>query len=95
MDAGLDTFALNIPPNFQQDVLAGRSPRIQLNTDATRVSQAFSGSGYVQTIVTGEVQTWSERYRSTPVTPGARAGRPAGAFSPCSQRNGTPGPRSR
>jgi ABC-2 type transport system permease protein len=69
MDAGLDTFALNIPPNFQQDVLAGRSPRIQLNTDATRVGQAFSGSAYVQTIVTGEVQTWSQRYRSTPVTP--------------------------
>ena len=53
MDAGLDTFALNIPPNFQQDVLAGRSPAIQLNTDATRVGQAFSGSGYVQTIVHG------------------------------------------
>src|SRR6516162_2358883 len=69
MDAGLDTFALNIPPNFQQDVLAGRSPRIQLNTDATRVGQAFSGSNYVQTIVTGEVQTWSQRYRTTPTTP--------------------------
>jgi ABC-2 type transport system permease protein len=69
MDAGLDTFALNIPPNFQQDVLAGRSPRIQLNTDATRVGQAFSGSGYIQTIVMGEVQTWSKRYRSTPTTP--------------------------
>src|SRR5271166_1750868 len=69
MDAGLDTFALNIPPNFQQDVLAGRSPRIQLNTDATRVGQAFSGSNYVQTIVTGEVQTWLQRYRSTPDTP--------------------------
>ena len=38
-------------PNFQQDVLAGRSPAIQLNTDATRVGQAFTGSGYVQTIV--------------------------------------------
>jgi ABC-2 type transport system permease protein len=69
MDAGVDTFALNIPPNFQQDVLAGRSPRIQLNTDATRVGQAFSGSAYVQTIVTGEVQTWLQRYRSTPSTP--------------------------
>jgi ABC-2 type transport system permease protein len=69
MDAGLDTFALNIPPRFQEDVLAGRSPRIQLNTDATRVGQAFSGSGYVQTIVTGEVQTWSQRYRTTPTTP--------------------------
>ena len=69
MDAGLDTFALNIPPNFQQDVLAGRSPRIQLNTDANRMSQAFSGSGYVQTIVMGEVETWSARYRGTPTTP--------------------------
>jgi ABC-2 type transport system permease protein len=69
MDAGLDTFALNIPPNFQQDVLAGRSPRIQLNTDATRVGQAFSGSNYVQTIVTGEVQTFLQRYRSSPATP--------------------------
>lgn len=69
MDAGLDTFALNIPPNFQQDVLAGRSPRVQLNTDATRVGQAFSGSGYVQTIVTGEVQTWLQRFRTAPSTP--------------------------
>lgn len=68
MDAGLDTFALNIPPRFQEDVLAGRSPLIQLNTDATRVGQAFSGSGYVQTIVMGEVQSWLQRYR-TSVTP--------------------------
>src|SRR5947209_18059973 len=69
MDAGLDTFALNIPPRFQEDVLAGRAPVIQLNTDATRVGQAFSGSSYVQTIVTGEVQTFLQRYRSTPGTP--------------------------
>ncbi len=65
MDAGLDTFALNIPPRFQEDVLAGRAPAIQLNTDATRIGQAFSGSSYVQTIALGEVQTWLQRYRST------------------------------
>jgi ABC-2 type transport system permease protein len=65
MDAGLDTFALNIPPRFQEDVLAGRAPAIQLNTDATRISQAFSGSGYAQTIVMDEVQSWLKRYRST------------------------------
>jgi ABC-2 type transport system permease protein len=69
MDAGLDTFALDIPPNFQQDVLASRSPAIQLNTDATRVGQAFSGSGYVQTIVNGEVQTWLQKYRSNSQPP--------------------------
>ena len=65
MDAGLDTFALDIPPNFQQDVLAGRSPKIQLNTDATRVGQAFTGSSYVQVIVHGEVQTSLKHYRSS------------------------------
>ena len=64
MDAGLDTFALDIPPRFQEDVLAGRSPVIQLNTDATRVGQAFSGSSYVQVIVNGEVQTFLDRYRA-------------------------------
>lgn len=68
MDAGLDTFALDIPPNFQRDVLEGRQPTIQLNVDATRMSQAFSGSGYVQTIVAEEVQSFSLRYRAD-VTP--------------------------
>jgi ABC-type multidrug transport system permease subunit len=51
MDVGDDTFALDIPPNFQRDLLAGRPPTIQLNVDATRMSQAYVGSGYVQTIV--------------------------------------------
>jgi ABC-2 type transport system permease protein len=69
MDAGLDTFALDIPPKFQEDVLAGRSPTIQLNTDATRIGQAFSGSGYVQTIVNGEVQTFLQRYRANTPPP--------------------------
>src|SRR5262245_18372250 len=69
MDAGLDTFALNIPPNFQRDVLAGRSPTVQLNVDATRVSQAFTGSGYVQSIVRGEVEAFARRYRSDPRPP--------------------------
>jgi len=64
MDAGLDTFALVIPPNFQRDVLAGRSPAIQLNVDATRMNQGFTGSGYVQTIVNQEVEAFTKRYRS-------------------------------
>jgi hypothetical protein len=42
----------------------GRSATIQLNTDATRINQAFSGSGYVQMIVNGEVQTFVQRYRA-------------------------------
>ncbi len=69
MDEGLDTFALNIPPEFQRDVLAGKSPTIQLNVDATRMGQAFTGSGYVQAIVTGEVNAFVQRYRANATQP--------------------------
>jgi len=64
MDAGLDTFALDIPQEFQRDLLANRSPTIQLNIDATRMTQAFTGGGYVQSIVTSEVSEFMNHYRS-------------------------------
>jgi len=68
MDAGKFTFVLDIPPDFQRDVLAGRQPSIQLNIDATRMSQAFTGNGYIQQIVMGEVTEFLQRFRgeSTP-----------------------------
>lgn len=69
MDAGLYTFALNIPPGFQRDVLAGRQPAVQLNVDATRMSQAFTGSGYVQAIVSGEVNAFVARHRAAQTPP--------------------------
>ncbi len=69
MDAGLDTFALNIPPDFQRDVLAGRAPAIQLNVDATRISQALNGTSYVQSIVSDEVEAFSRRYRARTTLP--------------------------
>jgi ABC-2 type transport system permease protein len=69
MDSGTFTFALNIPPNFQRDVLAGRSPAVQLNIDATRMSQAFSGNGYIQQVVMGEVNEFVQRYRASTALP--------------------------
>lgn len=69
MDAGLDTFALVIPPEFQRDLLAGDAPAIQLNVDATRMSQAFVGSGYIQSIVSGEVQEFLRRHRADAAAP--------------------------
>lgn len=73
MDAGLDagdyTFVLNIPPNFQRDVLAGSQPDIQLNVDATRMSQAFSGSGYIQQVVIGEIAEFLQGHRGPSVPP--------------------------
>jgi ABC-2 type transport system permease protein len=69
MDAGDYTFALDIPPNFQRDVLAGRSPAIQLNVDATSMTQAFTGSGYIQQMATGEVNEFVQRYRAAAAPP--------------------------
>ena len=73
VDKGMDkdrfTFALDIPPNFQRDVLAGRNPQIQLNVDATRMSQAFVGSGYIQEITLGEVTAFVERHRGQATLP--------------------------
>ncbi|PTU75093.1 ABC transporter permease [Pseudomonas mangrovi] len=65
MDAGIYTFTLNIPPNFQRDLLAGRKPSIQLNVDATQVSQAFSGAGYIQAIGASEVADFLRHYRAS------------------------------
>lgn len=73
MDAGLDagdyTFAIDIPPNFQRDVLAGRRPEVQLNVDATRLGQAFTGNAYVQQIVQTEVTEFVARQRSASPLP--------------------------
>jgi len=69
MDAGDYTFVLDIPPDFQSDVLAGKSPVIQLNVDATRMTQAFTGSGYIQQMVLGEVNEFVQRYRGSPAPP--------------------------
>ena len=59
---------LDIPPNFQRDVQAGRRPTVQLNIDATRMSQAFIGATYIQNIVAGEVGGFVQR-RSADATP--------------------------
>ncbi|MBA1263548.1 ABC transporter permease [Stutzerimonas sp. NM35] len=73
MDSGMDaaryTFTLNIPPNFQQDLLAGRQPSIQLNVDATQISQAFTGAGHIQQIITAEVAEFLSRYRQVDAYP--------------------------
>lgn len=68
MDRGLDkgeyTFVVNIPPYFQKDVMAGKQPSIQLNIDATRMSQAFTGNMIVNQIINGEVSEFLERART-------------------------------
>ncbi len=61
MDSGTYTFAIVIPPDFERDVRAGRSPALQLNVDATRMSQAFTGNGYIQQILLDEINAFFHR----------------------------------
>lgn len=68
LDAGRYTFVLDIPPDFQRDVQAGRQPTVQVNIDATRMSQAFIGATYIQNIVTDEVRDYVLR-RSPDLVP--------------------------
>ncbi len=58
LDKGEYSFVLVIPPDFQRDLVAGRQPELQLNIDATVMSQSFIGSGYIQSIVAGEVSAF-------------------------------------
>jgi ABC-2 type transport system permease protein len=69
MDIGLYSFVLDIPSHFQRDMLAGRQPALQLNIDATRISQAFIGNSYIQTILNGEVNAFAQGHRAIVTLP--------------------------
>ncbi|MDF0543957.1 ABC transporter permease [Sphingobium sp. H39-3-25] len=69
LDAGRYTFAIDLPPDLQRDVLAGRQPTVQLNVDATRMSQAFTGGSYIQQIVQTETAEFMTGTRATAPPP--------------------------
>ena len=69
MDVGVYSFVLDIPSHFQRDMLAGRQPALQLNIDATRISQAFIGNTYIQTILNGEVNAFAQGHRAIVTLP--------------------------
>ena len=69
MDSGRYNFTLVIPPNFQRDVETGRKPDIQLNIDATIMSQAFIGATYIKTIALGEVNEYLTGTRDSAESP--------------------------
>lgn len=62
MDANRFMFVLSIPPRFEADVRRGRQPELQLDIDATAVMQAALGAGYIQNIVTTEINRFVNRH---------------------------------
>ena len=69
MNAGKYTFVIDIPPNFERDVLGGRQPGLQLDVDATAMVHAGLGADYVQQIISTEIQDFVSREEGAPPTP--------------------------
>ena len=69
LDSGRASFALDIPPGLEADVLAGRAPTIQLNVDATAMTLAGNGTRYIHSIIQSEVGDFLGRAEGTATAP--------------------------
>jgi ABC-2 type transport system permease protein len=69
MNLGKYTFVLDIPPNFERDVLGGRNPSVQLNVDATVMVQAGLGSGYAEQVIMSEIAQFLSHAEAAPSPP--------------------------
>jgi len=69
MNRGRFTFVIDIPPGFEADVLRGRAPAVQINVDATAMSQAGVGAGYLSEILVDEVTGFVQ---GSPLAPRSR-----------------------
>jgi ABC-2 type transport system permease protein len=63
MNSGRFTFIVDIPQGFEADIKSGRNPDIQVNVDATAMSQAGNGSGYISRILSDEVTEYLKGYK--------------------------------
>lgn len=55
MDRGKFTFVVDIPPDFEADIIDNDPPTVQVITDATAMSQAGRGPSYIQQIIESTV----------------------------------------
>ncbi len=60
LDKGTHSFALVIPEGFERDIRQGHVTSVQLNIDATRMTQAFIGSRYIEQLLTTEVAEFKQ-----------------------------------
>lgn len=58
LDSGIYSFVVNIPPSFEKNVLKTAHPEIQVNVDATQMTQAFIGTSYIKNIINGELTAY-------------------------------------
>lgn len=58
MDRGRYLFIVSVPPGFEADLRAGRSPELQVVIDATAMEQAGIGASYVNRILEAEIRRY-------------------------------------
>lgn len=75
LDAGTFTFVVDIPPDFEKDLVSGKQPEIQVNIDATRMTQAGIGAGYIQNILYGEMGAFLKQTGTSSALPIIQAAR--------------------
>lgn len=69
MDSGRYVFVVEIPPKFEAEALAGKTPSIQINVDATAMALAGNGAVYIQQIINRETAAFLTRSDQTGVAP--------------------------
>ena len=69
MDSGYYAFIVLIPSDFEKDVLSSKVPEIQVNIDATRMTQAGIGAAYVKNIISQEIDTFLNKSVENSVNP--------------------------
>jgi ABC-2 type transport system permease protein len=69
MDTARFTFVLGVPPRFEHDLLAGRNSSLQILVDATAMTQAGIGTGYIAEIINREIERFLEPSGKQPMAP--------------------------
>lgn len=69
MNAGRLIFVIELPPKFEFDVLTGRRPTVQIDIDATTMTQAGNGAVYIQNIVAQEALSYAGRSEGSVAPP--------------------------
>lgn len=65
MDEGIYTFVITVPPSFEKELLQGKRPTLQVNIDATQMSQAGIGAGYIQQMINDELNIFLNGHKTS------------------------------
>jgi len=62
-------FVIEIPQNFQEDILSGRQASAEIDVDATASAQAFNGMTYIQNVIVSYVTDFITRREGVTAAP--------------------------